>query len=996
MPRVIIQTPSLNQTDSYDVTDIHAFLYEQYPEGLTPNTKIYTHQVAAENEVVFNNEQDIIAFGYFKGDIYIVNYPGVELLIKFVITTIINTVLGKIFAPDAPEPARNTQPESPNEALGDRTNQPRLGGAYPWPVGENDIFPDLWMDYKIFEDNIEKEVFAFLVGVGKYQTTTNDIFDGETKFIDTDGQLALYPPNNSPLQGSPQLTIGDDITNKMYAVRRNNSVNGQTLRAPNEPDISGDFNIKFQYPNKVIGTGVDFTESFAAGGGLIIANAEFNELVESTAEFLSDDEVFEDFGYTSTPTVKFLDGGQIEYEDPFGNGNQAAANLGVGDYILIRNAQFLYLDLTDDSDVQLTGDIDVDFTNQTAGLGTLQIDSDVALFSDTLVIDLSGAYLITAKSGNLITLEMPEAINSDWGLLDTFVANETPSKMVQISKPQRTRKIDLAGEYTVAAVTVNEITLVDPANGNFSWSNDGLGQYLNDQTSFQSPTLSTGAAKWLGEFTLQPPTQGELYRPYLNYVAANGLYKDDGRKQQQIDIEVEVEIVELDDDGNDTAPKYYLFTVYGSATNRRTRQDTQKDIPVLSNEAKVRIRRNTLTDFEFNGNVVDELKLRDLYAMGDVNVSDFGDVTMGIGVTSATETALAVKQRKLTIRATSVLEVDGVETATKNAGDIIKAISLHPDYGNRSIDELDLDNISATIADMNSYFGTSLASEFSHTFSSDNLSYEEMMYTIAEALHCVAYRSGIKLKLSFERKREIPKLLFNHRNKVPRTEQRQETFGYVNDYDGVEVEWKNPETKQVEIYRLPEGAILYNPQKVQVQGLRNKVQAHFHASRVWNRLRYAQTVVTFDALEEANLLIDRDYILVADNTRPETQDGEIVCQNGLVLELSNPVLLEPNLEYHIFLQLSDATVESIPVTAITDDEYSVNLAHAPAQELVTDHNKYLKTTYQIVTDSNVEIADFMVRDINKQSRNQFGIEAVKIDPRFWQNDTDFIDGNITN
>jgi len=85
---------------------------------------------------------------------------------------------------------------------------------------------------------------------------------------------------------------------------------------------------------------------------------------------------------------------------------------------------------------------------------------------------------------------------------------------------------------------------------------------------------------------------------------------------------------------------------------------------------------------------------------------------------------------------------------------------------------------------------------------------------------------------------------------------------------------------------------------------------------------------------------------VADNTRPDTQDGEIISVNGLELYLSQPVTVSGS-TYNIFVQHIDSTVESIPITAGSDNRH-VTLGRAPKAPLSLDEGNFARTTYMIV------------------------------------------------
>jgi len=88
---------------------------------------------------------------------------------------------------------------------------------------------------------------------------------------------------------------------------------------------------------------------------------------------------------------------------------------------------------------------------------------------------------------------------------------------------------------------------------------------------------------------------------------------------------------------------------------------------------------------------MDEIKWRDLYAMGEVTQNDFGDITTVHSVSQATGGALVAKSRKLNMLATRKLprRISGSDFttelyATDRADEIMSAMCLDPRIGNRS------------------------------------------------------------------------------------------------------------------------------------------------------------------------------------------------------------------------------------------------------------------------------------------------------------------------
>jgi hypothetical protein len=629
----------------------------------------------------------------------------------------------------------------------------------------------------------------------------------------------------------------------------------------------------------------------------------------------------------------------------------------------------------------------------TGALFTIYDDNDFVIGT----YDLSGVYqidsvnLVTTGDGTLldpylyfcrIVLDNAVSVNPKWSQADPSVFTNSAIRV-----PDGALLYDLSGDYTVLSVSDDTILLSDPASVNPFWGSLTTSPLI-------SPTLSTSGSKWVGPFVLDKPNLTDVY---ANFVALNGLYKDDGKNQQRFDVVCEIELTPINPNGTERgAAEVFQTTVEGSATFRSTRASTLKAAPTFTGLCKIRARRVTPSDLIFEGSVVDEIKWRDVYSLAKVQALDFGNVTTVQSVTYATAGALALKERKLNMLVTRKIPLrisgsDFTETLypTNKASEIIAAVCLDKHIGNRRKEEIDFKQIYDSIEEVENYFGSSKTTEFCYTFDSNNFSFEETVKAIADAVFCTAYRRGNIIKVSFEKQSEDSTLLFNHRNKLPGSETRTVRFGNQDNFDGVSYQYIDPyDDAQVTLY-LPEDRSSVNPKEAESVGIRNKLQAYFHACRLWNKIRYQNTITEFTATQEADLLVNNDRILVANNTRPDTQDGEIVSQNFLQLTLSQKVDMSAYPEYNMFVQLFDGTVESIPVTPGSNDR-TVILSRAPRLPLVLENDHYARSTYMLAGEAQSGENAFLVSEKESQTNFTSIVRAVNYDKRYYKNDSDFI------
>lgn len=922
----------------HETEDICAFLVNEF--GTWPSTaRIYHKTVSLSSDVTPSNETDITRLQNLEGPFVVVVYPEGDPITWAVVGLFVAAFL---FMPQPPIPTlRNTQNQSPNNELSERSNKARPMARIPDIYGTVISTPDLLaLPYKIFKDHEEVEYSYMCIGRGEYDISADTVKDDTTLISDIAGaSVEIYAPYTSPNSGdTPQLSIGEPINTPVLNVSRSNSVNGQVVRSPNDVSYVADANVKFVYPNEIHlnSTEDDFTDSFVSGDSLIVENAE----------------VYEDY-FSETRNIVAYSDGYFKFEIP---STTLPAEYTSGSHLELVGAQFSLTIFSPYYD--LDGNYIIDHTELETVIG-----ETTTYFCRVYLVD-------------------PEAINPKWSVADGTTSTDA---LIKIASGELL--LNLNGTYSILSVTANIITLSSPSSVNPAWST------LTD-SGYLSPTLSTSGPKWIGPFVLDDPSLTEVY---ANFVALNGLYKDNGKNQKRFDVTCEIELTPINPDGSPRgAVETFQATIEGSATFRSTRAITLKATPTFTGRCKVRARRVTETDLEYKGTVVDEIKWRDVYSVAPVNELDFGNVTTVQAITYATAGALAIKDRKLNMVATRKipLRVSGstftTETyPTSNAAEILSAICLDPYIGNRTASELDFDSIYDSVTDVEDYFGTDIATEFNYTFDSDNLSFEEIVKSVADVIFCSAYRSGSVIKLFFEKENIDSTLLFNHRNKLPGSETRTIRFGNQDNFDGVSFKYVSKEDGAQVTYYIPEDRSAINPKEFESIGIINNLQAYFHAWRIWNKIRYQNTVTEFTATQEANILIKNDRILVADNTRTGVQEGEVLSQDVLQLTLSQDVDLTEYPSYSIFLQLPDGTVESIPITAGTNTNQVV-LDNAPRLPLALDEDLYARTTYMIIGDTDTRENAFLVTERNQQSNLTSTIKAINYSSKYYEKDKDFI------
>jgi hypothetical protein len=577
--------------------------------------------------------------------------------------------------------------------------------------------------------------------------------------------------------------------------------------------------------------------------------------------------------------------------------------------------------------------------------------------------------------------------------------------------------VGLDGVYKILAVTTNTITLANTATVNPNWNI--IATFSGSQSTFYHTfSINTTGEKWVGPFILNVIDLSEVW---ANFVAENGLYYIDTHgNQKPLTVTLELGVTAIDATNTPIGDEIVgTINIVGTSHDRNVRGATLKmGLPTVG-AVSVRARRITQLFIDSRDTFSQEIKWRDLFAVSPVAATDFGDITTVLAITAQTPDALSIKSRKINLLVTRNLPTWINRTApgvpqfsttlhpTNCAADIICAMALDPSIGRRVLAELNVPEIYQVAdnghlggehvnGDIVTYFGTFLMTEFCYTFDDSKVSFEESLANIAQAINCVAYRSGSQIGLSFEKQTANSKLLFNHRNKIPDSETRTVSFGVLNDNDGIQYDYIDPnapnypnvDTTMTLYFPADQSAI--NPKIIKSIGVRNYVQAWTNASRLYQKLLHTNCQTEFEATQEAALCVLQDRVLVADNTRTETQDGEILGQTGLTITTSQDVTFGAG-TYTVFLQHYDGTVEAMAVTAGTDNR-SMVLSAAPALPLVTDRSMFAVTTYLLVNNADVGATKralaFLISDKQPQTSNTFKLTATNYTDLFYSHDQD--------
>jgi hypothetical protein len=580
-----------------------------------------------------------------------------------------------------------------------------------------------------------------------------------------------------------------------------------------------------------------------------------------------------------------------------------------------------------------------------------------------------------AAVGDTITIAMApffETSNSGFDYDGSLV------NLVNLSGPY-----NYTGARTIAAVDDGEITLVGAT-------------FAKAQTGACTITVS-GKSEYADWVTLPAVDRTEVW---INLVAANGMFKDDGGKSAA-SVVLEVQIEQLNAALGPTGVVETITTTLAGVVSDE-RADTLEHATAWSGPARVRMRRTTPYDYDFKGTVVDEVKWADLYSVSPVDKAEFGNKTTIHTVTQATVRATAVKARQLNCIASRKLpiysgssfsgafdgagrHVSGTIAATSKLVDIIGAVAVDPKIGARDL---------ATDVDIAQIWGVQQlldawspeCGQFNYTFDSDNTSFEETIITIANAGFCIAYRQNGKIRLSLDRAQASSTALFTHRNKKPNAETITRKFASDAEYDGVEFVYVDPDSAQSETITLPLGGSYTKLKKFEIAGIRSFDQAWLRANREYQKLIGQRITIETTTTLDARALLPNSRIDVVDNTRFKSYDGEVVGQDGLELTLSRDVDFAPGLQHSIVLMRRDGSLQSIPVAAGSAPN-KVQLGSVPSEAIVTMYGADgIRTIFSFAADSARGAQAYLVQELDLSDGQYVTLKAINYSDAYFAAD----------
>ncbi|SIQ99621.1 host specificity factor TipJ family phage tail protein [Pseudacidovorax sp. RU35E] len=852
---------------------------------------------------------------------------------QFLFTAVVGLAVQAITAPSPTMPNNvNRTQESPNNALGQRENGVRLLQRWEDIYGTVRAVPSqLMATYRKYIGNEEVEFGYYCIGRGYYDVT--DVRDADTLLSYIRGAgCRVYAPFTSPNSGAPQLSIGEAITDPVLTVRRSQEVDGITLFAANQLQLAPNalYLLARSGPARVVSSSI-------AGGTYSIPASSYDQILQLQPQ----------------PNV-----GSISEI------GQTVTIAGVPDEPVV---------------TERTDAVKVDADTRTYTVfgftGGEARPGDSITFSGLATPGNNGTFTVQSASGSDVTVvEGGQTTTTGFEYdVDITVTHPVPS---------------FNGSRIIRAVEDQRLELTTAV-----WEVDRLFEVDSPVTI----TVLNGLTDWTDWFTM-PAT--DRNRVWANFLCAQ-LYAENGGKFVTT-VGYEVQVERLDGALNPTG-QVETFSSAMSAASTAQQAETVEHYTGWTGPARVRARRTTPFLYAWRGTLVDEVKWVDLFSVSPVAKAHFGAMTTVHTMTQATTRATSLRRRQLNALVTRRIpvwtgsgfsgafdaegrHVSGEIYGTGYLRDVLAAVSLDPVFGRRALAEIDMAQISATAAQVAAMHPE--AANFSYTFDSDEIGYEEAVLMIARACFCEPYRQNGRLRIAFERAQAAPVAMFCHRNKEPNAETITRTFANDADYDGIELVYQDPDTEQAETIRLPVGGNYSKLKKIERPGIRSFAQAWLHACREERKLKGMRQTLESSVTADGRALIPLSRFDSVDNTVFKSYDGEVIGQAGLVLTLSRPVVFEAGEQHSILLQRRDGSVQSILATpGPTARQVVLQAVPDEALVLVPTPEEGIRTSFSFASNSTRLAQAWLLQEMDLKGDPYVRLMAVNYSDSYYEMDT---------
>ncbi|WP_272687789.1 host specificity factor TipJ family phage tail protein, partial [Providencia sp. PROV079] len=184
---------------------------------------------------------------------------------------------------------------------------------------------------------------------------------------------------------------------------------------------------------------------------------------------------------------------------------------------------------------------------------------------------------------------------------------------------------------------------------------------------------------------------------------------------------------------------------------------------------------------------------------------------------------------------------------------------------------------------------------FDYTFDDEDISLGQRIETICNAARVTAYYDNAVITFSREQSSEFPMTTFNRSNITGNDMKISYDMSMPSGYDGIELEYVEPVRNKKDYirFRVDENGITEGlsrtPNKIVLQGCRNRYQALDRALLEANRLIHQRTSISLTTLADGGNVYPSDMVLIADTYDSNQQAGYITERKGEIFTTSEKI-----------------------------------------------------------------------------------------------------------
>lgn len=273
---------------------------------------------------------------------------------------------------------------------------------------------------------------------------------------------------------------------------------------------------------------------------------------------------------------------------------------------------------------------------------------------------------------------------------------------------------------------------------------------------------------------------------------------------------------------------------------------------------------------------------------------------------------------------------------------------------------------------------------FDYTFDDEDISLGQRIETICNSARVTAYFDNAVLTFSREQSSGFPMTTFNRSNITGNDMKISYDMSMPSGYDGIELEYVEPVRNKKDYirFRVDENGIAEGlsrtPNKIVLQGCRNRYQAMDRAQLEANRLIHQRASISLTTLADGGNVYPSDMVLIADTYDSNQQAGYITERKGEIFTTSEKIKFDEEM----WVYLTDSmgyTTQKFKAEKRLDTDFGF-IASVPDDielNFYDGYNKQVASRYIIATSDELEMTKWVITDKRPLGGERYTITATE-------------------